>query len=247
MRVLPRLSPLARRRVRNFRANRRGWWSLWLFLVLFALSLGGEFLANDRPLLVSYDGGLYWPVFHDYLETDFGGDIEWAADFKDPYLVQRIEENGWMLWPLIRFKHDSINYDLPTPAPSPPTWENWLGTDDQGRDILARLIYGFRISVLFGLTLTAVSSVVGVAAGAVQGYFGGWIDLLLQRFMEIWSGLPMLFLLIILASLVVPNFWWLPGHHAALFLDVPGGRGARGVPARPQPGVRARGPGPGAG
>ena len=211
MRLLPRLSPPAKRRWRNFRANRRGWWSLWLFLALFLLSLMGEFLANDRPLLVSYEGRWHCPVFVEYLETDFGGDIQWAADFKDPALAARIEAKGWMLWPPIPHSYDSVNYGLPTPAPSPPSAENWLGTDDQGRDILARLIYGFRISVLFGLTLTAVSSVVGVFAGAVQGYFGGWIDLLMQRFMEIWSGLPMLFLLIILASLVEPNFWWLLG------------------------------------
>lgn len=211
MRLTPRMSPLAKRRMRNFRANRRGWWSLWIFLLLFVLSLGGEFLANDKPLVVSYEGGLYFPVFHDYLETDFGGEVEWDADFKDPYLRDRIEADGWMIWPPIRFSYDTINYQLPTPAPAPPSAENWLGTDGQGRDIVARLIYGFRISVLFGLTLTAVSSVIGVIMGAVQGYFGGWIDLLLQRFMEVWSGLPMLFLLIILASLVQPNFWWLLG------------------------------------
>ncbi|THB67318.1 MAG: ABC transporter permease [Desulfovibrio sp.] len=206
-----KLRPLAARRWRNFKANKRGWWSLWIFSALFVLSLGAEFWANDKPVLIMYDGGLYCPVFTDYLETDFGGDFEWAADYRDPFLVEKINEKGWMLWPLIPWSYDTINFNLPTPAPSPPDSVNWLGTDGQGRDIVARLIYGFRISVLFGLALTLVSTVIGVAAGAVQGYYGGWIDLILQRFMEVWSGLPVLFLLIILASIVQPNFWWLLG------------------------------------
>lgn len=205
------LSPITRRRLTNFRANRRGWWSLWVFLVLFILTLMAEFIANDKPILVSYQGELYWPVFVSYAETVFDGDFETEADYRDPYLAGHIEEQGWMLWPPIPYSYRTINYDLPIPAPSPPTTENWLGTDDQGRDVLARLIYGFRISVLFGLVLTVASSVIGVIAGAVQGYFGGLTDLLFQRFMEIWSGLPILYLLIILASVVEPNFWWLLG------------------------------------
>ena len=204
-------SPLTRRRLRNFRANRRGYWSLWIFLVLLVLSLGAEVIANDRPLLVRYDGRFYFPVLTSYPETAFGGVFPTEADYRDPAVARLIAEKGWMLWPPIPYRYDTINYRLPVPAPAPPSRDNWLGTDDQGRDLLARLIYGFRISVLFGLTLTLLSSIVGVAAGAVQGYFGGWIDLLFQRFIEIWSGLPVLYLLIILSSVVEPNFWWLLG------------------------------------
>ncbi|MDX1594128.1 MAG: ABC transporter permease [Gammaproteobacteria bacterium] len=205
------LSPLNRRRLANFRANRRGWWSLWIFLVLFVASLFAEFIANDRPILVYYDGELFVPVLETYPETAFGGFLPTEAEYKDPEVREMIEAQGWILWPLIPFKYDSINYALTVPAPAPPSPANWLGTDDQGRDVVARLIYGFRISVLFGLTLTLFSSVIGVVAGAVQGYFGGWTDLLFQRFIEIWSGLPQLYLLIILASVVEPNFWWLLG------------------------------------
>ncbi|MCZ6523202.1 MAG: ABC transporter permease, partial [Alphaproteobacteria bacterium] len=153
----------------------------------------------------------YFPVVKVYAETEFGGDFETEAEYRDPFVIEQIEAKGWILWPLIRYSYRTRNYELPVPAPAPPSSENWLGSDDQGRDVVARLIYGFRISVLFGLILTAVSSVVGVAAGAVQGFFGGWTDLLFQRFIEIWSGLPVLFLLIILSSIVEPNFWWLLG------------------------------------
>lgn len=206
-----RLTPLTQRRLANFRANKRGFWSLWIFLALFVLSLGAEFIANDRPLLVAYDGHFYFPVFVDYPETTFGGEFPTAADYRDPYLSQHIHDHGWAVWPPIPFSYRTINYDLPSPAPSPPDSVNWLGTDDQGRDVLARLIYGFRISVLFGLVLTVASSIIGVAAGAVQGYYGGLTDLLFQRFIEVWSGLPVLFLLIILSSIIQPNFWWLLG------------------------------------
>jgi microcin C transport system permease protein len=209
--LVPRLTPLTRRRLANFRANKRGFWSLWIFLALFGLSLFAEFIANDHPLLVEYDGAYFVPVFKTYPETTFGGIIETDADYRDPFVQNLIRQHGWMIWPAIPYSYDTINFDLPVPAPSPPSRENWLGTDDQGRDVAARLIYGFRISVLFGLTLTFFSSIVGVAAGAVQGYFGGLTDLLFQRFIEIWSGLPILFLLIILASIVEPNFWWLLG------------------------------------
>ncbi len=203
------MTPLNRRRLENFRANRRGYGSLWIFGTLLFISLFAEFIANDRPLLVRYDGGFYAPVLVDYPETEFGGFLESDADYGDPEVRALIEERGWILWPPIRYSFDTIAYDLPTPAPSPPSRQNWLGTDDQARDVTARLIYGFRISVLFGLILTLVSSVVGIAAGAVQGYFGGWLDLLFQRFIEMWSGLPTLYLLIILASVVTPSFWWL--------------------------------------
>jgi microcin C transport system permease protein len=208
---LRRLTPLARRRLRNFRANRRGFWSLWAFLALFGVSLCAELIANDRPLLVRYDGAWYFPVVTAYPETAFGGAFPTEAVYRDPAVITLIEEKGWILWPPIPFRHDTINYDLPVPAPAPPSRVNWLGTDDQGRDLVARLIYGFRISVLFGLTLTVLSSLIGIVAGAVQGYFGGWVDLGFQRFIEIWSGLPVLYLLIILASIVEPNFWWLLG------------------------------------
>ncbi len=206
-------SPLAQRRLAAFRANRRGWYSLLIFLVLFGISLGAELVANSRPLLVMHQGDFYFPAFKFYPETAFGGDFETEADYRDPYVVKLIEERGkgWMVWPLVRYDYSTINYDLPVPAPAPPSADNWLGTDDQGRDVVARLIYGFRISVLFGLALTFFSSIIGIAAGAVQGYFGGWVDLLFQRFMEIWGGLPILYLLIILASLVEPTFWWLLG------------------------------------
>ncbi len=205
------LSPLNRRRLHNFRANRRGYYSLWIFLVLFTASLFAEMIANDKPLLVVYDAKPYFPVVTSYAETTFGGEFPTEADYRDPYVAGLINEKGWMIWPPIPYSYETINYDLPTPAPSPPSTENWLGTDDQGRDVAARLIYGFRISVLFGLTLTLASSVIGVFAGAIQGYFGGWVDLLFQRIIEIWSGLPVLYLLIILASVVEPNFWWLLG------------------------------------
>jgi microcin C transport system permease protein len=206
-----KISPLTRRRLDSFGRNRRGFWSLWIFLAVFLVTLFAEFIANDRPIVVRFEGAWYFPVFTDYPETTFGGEFPTAADYHDPAVQKLILAKGWMIWPLIPFSYDTINYDLPSPAPSPPSSVNWLGTDDQGRDVLARLIYGFRISVLFGLTLTALSSVVGAAAGAVQGYFGGLIDLGFQRFIEIWSGMPQLYLLIILATFVQPSFWSLLG------------------------------------
>lgn len=206
-----RLSPITRRRLYNFRANGRGFWSLWIFLAIFLVSLSAEFVANDKPLLIYFDDDIYAPILKDYPETVFGGDFETATDYKDPYVSNLIDAKGWMIWPLIRYDHQTVAWDLPVPAPSPPSTEHWLGTDDQARDVVARLIYGFRISVLFGLVLSVASSLIGVAAGAVQGYFGGWTDLLFQRFIEIWSGLPTLYLLIIMASVVEPNFWWLLG------------------------------------
>jgi microcin C transport system permease protein len=205
------LSPLTRRRLASFHANRRGYWSLWIFLALFCTSLFAELIANDRPLYVSYKGASYFPVLLEYPETVFGGFLESETEYRDPEVREMIEDDGWILWPLIPFRYDTINYGLSVPVPSPPSSENWLGTDDQGRDVAARLIYGLRISVLFGLLLTLLSSIVGVAAGAVQGYFGGLVDLIFQRFIEIWSGLPILYLLIIMASVVEPNFWWLLG------------------------------------
>jgi microcin C transport system permease protein len=228
-------SPLNRRRWQNFKANRRGYWSFWIFLVLFFVSLFAELIANDRPFLVKFDGHLYWPAFVTYSETTFGGDFETAADYRDPYLQKLIKEkNGAIIWPPIRYSYGTHNLDLPTPAPSPPTWllseaqckevvqkkdlkgcrdleYNWLGTDDQGRDVVARLIYGFRISVLFGLTLTIFSSIIGVAAGGLQGYFGGWTDLIFQRVIEIWNSIPELYLLLIISAVLPPGFFILLG------------------------------------
>src|SRR6202165_5938371 len=228
-------SPLNRRRWQNFKSNRRGYWSFWIFLILFFVSLFAELIAHDRPFVIKFDGHLYWPAFVSYSETTFGGDFETAADYRDPYLQKLIaDKGGTIVWPLIRYSYDTHNLDLPTPAPSKPTWMlteaqckevvvkkhlnscraleyNWLGTDDQGRDVVARLIYGFRISVLFGLSLTIISSIIGVAAGGVQGYFGGWLDLGFQRFIEIWSAIPSLYLLLILFSVLVPGFFVLLG------------------------------------
>lgn len=205
------LSPLTQRRLSQFKANKRGFWSFWIFMVLFVVTLGAEFVANDKPLLVRYDGSFYFPTFQSYPETQFGGDFETEAVYRDEFVADLINEKGWMVWPPIRFSYDTINYGLNEPAPSRPTGENWLGTDDQGRDVMARLIYGFRISVLFGLALTFFSSVVGIIAGGVQGYYGGTVDLLFQRFIEIWTGLPVLFLIIIMASIITPGFWTLLG------------------------------------
>jgi microcin C transport system permease protein len=206
-----RLSPLNRRRLANFRANKRGYWSLWVFLGLFVLSLGAEVFANDKPLIVRYHGNFYFPILTQYPETQFGGDFETEADYRDPYVQELIAEGGWMLWPLVPYGDNSFSLDLPGPAPSPPDANHWLGTDDQARDVVARLIYGFRISVLFGLILTTAATMIGVVAGAVQGYYGGWVDLVFQRFLEIWGSMPTLFILIILASIVTPSFWWLLG------------------------------------
>lgn len=202
-------TPIWRRQWRAFRRNRRGVWSLGLFLVLFVISLGAEFVANDKPVIVRYQGELYFPVFQSYPETTFGGVFETEANYRDPYVAELIKQDGWMLWPPIRYSHDTINYQLSEPAPAPPSAENWLGTDDQGRDVLARLIYGFRLSVLFGLILTVTSSLIGIVVGAVQGYYGGWLDLGGQRFVEIWSSMPILYLIIVISSFVVPGFWTL--------------------------------------
>ncbi len=201
------LSRLGARRFANFRANRRGWVSLHVFLALFVLSLFANLIANDRPLLVRYEGAFYMPVLVSYPETTFGGFFPTEADYRDPEVTKLILEKGWILWPPIPYSYDTVAHDLGGPAPSPPSARHWLGTDDQARDVAARVIYGFRISVLFGLALTVLSSLIGIAAGAVQGYFGGLVDLGFQRFMEIWSGMPVLYLLIIMSSLIVPGFW----------------------------------------
>ena len=205
------MTPLNRRRIENFKANKRGYWSFWVFIGIFVLSLFAELIANDKPLLIYFEGAFYSPVVTVYPETAFGGDFETEADYSDPYLIELIEKGGWMIKPIIPYSFDTHVTNLPGPAPFEPTAQNWLGTDDQARDVLARMIYGFRISVLFGLVLTVLSSIVGIGVGAVQGYFGGLTDLIGQRLIEIWNGMPVLFMLIILASVVQPSFWWLLG------------------------------------
>ncbi|WP_338720631.1 ABC transporter permease [Devosia sp. XK-2] len=230
----PRLSALNQRRLANFRANRRGWWSLWVFLFFFILSLGAEFVANDRPILAMYKGELLVPAFVDYPESKFGGFLG-LTNYRHEVNIAEIEANGWMLWPPIRFNHNTVDTYIAFPGPNPPSWlltreqlcqrypagtadplcvpgnYHWLGTDGGGRDVLARLIYGFRISILFGLVLTILSSIIGVGAGAIQGYFGGWIDLVSQRLIEIWNSVPSLYLLLIISSVIAPSFWVLLG------------------------------------
>jgi microcin C transport system permease protein len=230
-----KLSPLNRRRLQNFKRNRRGFVAFWVFLAMFLASMGSEFICNDRPLFVAYKGEWLFPVFVNYPEDKFGG-FEAVTDYRDPVIEQEIEAHGFVVWPPIRFANNTVKLDPPTPVPSPPTWTlsqaqckaalaahpppkppadggtcrdlepEWLGTDANGRDVTARLFYGFRISVLFGLILAILSSVIGVAAGAVQGYFGGRLDLVMQRGIEIWSSLPQLYILIILSSLLAPSF-----------------------------------------
>jgi microcin C transport system permease protein len=201
--------PLTVRRWKTFKANRRGYVSAIIFLALFVASLFAEFIANDRPILVGYEGGLYMPVLKDYPETTFGGTFATTADFTDPYVRKLVEDKGWAIWPLIPYSYQTPVRNLPHAAPSPPDGINWLGTDDNARDVMARVIYGFRISVLFGLILTIASTIIGVLAGAVQGFYGGWVDLLFQRFLEIWGGMPFFYVLLIMASVIVPGFWTL--------------------------------------
>jgi microcin C transport system permease protein len=230
----PWISPANQRRLANFRANGRGYWSFWIFLVLFFASLCAEFIANDRPIIASYKGEILYPVFVDYPEEKFGGFLA-TTDYRSEFISQEIEANGWMIWPPIRYSYQTVNSNIPHSAPTEPFWMmakedrckaypqgdqdpncnwsnlNWLGTDDQARDVTARMIYGFRISVLFGLALTIASAVIGVTAGAVQGYFGGWTDLLMQRFIEIWSSMPVLYILLIIAAILPPGFFVLLG------------------------------------
>ncbi len=201
-------SPLTRRRIATFKANKRGYRSLWIFLALCLFTMPAEFIANDKPMLVYYKGTLYIPILKSYPETTFDGYFETETNYQDPWIIRHLTQHGWMINPPIPYSYRSVNYDIAR-APAPPSGENWLGVDDQGRDVLARLIYGFRLSVIFAVLLTAFSSIIGITAGALQGYFGGLTDLLTQRFIEIWSGLPMLYLLIILSSIVRPTFWWL--------------------------------------
>lgn len=228
------LSPLNQRRFANFCANKRGYWSLWIFLALFLVTLGAEFVTNDRPIIVSYKGEILAPSVITYPEAKFGGFLA-TTDYRQPFIADEISANGWAIWPPVRFSHDTVDGYLPASGTNPPSWMqtwdqfcsrypqgtadpnchignyHWLGTDDRGRDVLARLVYGFRISILFGLILTIVSSIIGVFAGAVQGYFGGWLDLISQRLIEIWTSVPALYLLLIISSVIAPSFWVLLG------------------------------------
>ena len=191
------LSPLNKRRLYNFTKNKRGLYSFWIFFALFIVTLFADFIANEKPLVVKYENEFYYPILQFYSETTFGGDFETEADYRDPYVKKLITSSGWMIMPIIPYKYNTIIRDIDSPAPSPPGIKNWLGTDDQARDVLSRLIYGFRISILFGFTLTFFSMIIGKT------------DLFFQRFMEIWSAIPTLYVLIILASVIQPNFWWL--------------------------------------
>ena len=196
-----------KRKMLNFKNNKRGLYSFYILLLMLIFTLPAEFIANDKPLLIKYDNNFYFPIIENYAETVFGGDFETTADYKDTFVTDLIKEKGWLVWPIIPFNHQTVNYNLNVPAPSPPSFENFLGTDDQARDVLARLIYGFRISILFGFLLTICSSIIGITFGAIQGYLGGLTDLLGQRFIEIWAGMPVLYLLIIVGSIITPSFW----------------------------------------
>lgn len=196
-------------RLRRFKAHRLGWVSFWLFLVILVLSMGANFIANDKPLLVSYQGSWYAPVLNTYPETTFGGVFETEAEYRDPVVQQLITREGWLLWPVVQFADQTVNFDLDVPVPAPPSMQNWLGTDDQGRDVLARILYGLRLSILFGLGLTIAGAAIGVTVGALQGYYGGAVDLIGQRILEVWGGLPMLFMIIILVSMFSPSIGWL--------------------------------------
>lgn len=203
------MSPLFDQRVSKFKSHRLGYFSFILFIAIFILSLGAEFIANEKPILIYYKEEIYFPIFKPYPETTFGGVFETEADYKDPAVQELINEQGWQIWPIIPFSYQTPNYELAEALPSPPTSVNWLGTDDQGRDVLARLIYGIRISLLFGIALTIGSAFIGITIGAIQGYFGGWLDLIGQRLLEVWGGLPMLFIVMILVSMFTPSVYWL--------------------------------------
>ncbi|WP_173910276.1 ABC transporter permease [Acinetobacter sp. Marseille-Q1618] len=203
------MSPIMQARLKRFKKNRLGFSCFILFIIIFILSLGVEFIANDKPLLVKYDEEYYTPVLKKYPETTFGGVFETEADYRDPAVQQMIDAKGWAIWPILRYSYQTPNLALAVPLPAPPSKENWLGTDDQGRDVVARILYGLRVSLLFGLALTLFASVIGIMVGAIQGYYGGWIDLIGQRVLEVWGGLPTLFMIMILVSLFTPSVYWL--------------------------------------
>ena len=204
------MNPVAKRRWQQFKSNKRGFYSAWIFLTLFSISLMAELIANNKPLVMQHQGSLWFPVFVAYTEAELGGELPIEAQYSDPFVLELVRASGgWMIWPPIPYTYNEADRFIDTAAPAPPSAEHLLGTDDRGRDTMARLIYGFRLSVLFGLTLTVFSSIIGVSIGALQGYFGGVIDLMGQRLVEMWAGLPVLLILIILASVVEPNVFWL--------------------------------------
>ena len=203
------MSPLIHARLQRFKDNKLGFGCLILFSIILILSLASELIANDKPLLVKYENTLYVPVFKSYPETAFGGIFETEADYKDPVVQQLINDKGWAVWPLIPYSYQTPNLELAVPVPSAPTAQNWLGTDDQGRDVLARILYGLRVSLLFGFALTFASALLGIIVGAIQGYYGGWVDLIGQRVLEVWGGLPTLFMVMILVSMFTPSVYWL--------------------------------------
>lgn len=201
----PTLTPRNRLWIR-FKKNKRGYLCLWVFCIIFLISLFSEFISNDRPLLLSYESTFYFPLINDYPETQFGGDFSTNTDYLDPFITESLTSDGnWVVYPFNLYSHDTINYFSPYPNPASPSSVNWLGTDDRGRDIFARLLYGFRVSVLFGIALTLIGVILGVFMGAIQGYFAGKTDLFLQRFIEVWGAVPELYLLIILASIFEPG------------------------------------------
>ena len=204
-----KLNPINQARWQRFKTNSRGYWSMWIFLLVFIMSLGSELIANDKPLLLRYDQHWYTPFLVNYPETTFGGDFKTATDYQDPLIRSNIEQHGWAIWAPIRYSYNSINFATEVSFPSPPSAQHWLGTNENGNDILAQVLYGLRVSILFGLMLTVLSSVIGITVGATQGFYGGKVDLIGQRFIEVWSGMPTLFLIILLSSVVQPNFWWL--------------------------------------
>lgn len=203
------MSSITQARIQKFKQNRLGYFCFILFIILFILSLAAELIANERPLLVKYEQHYYLPVIKTYPETTFGGVFETEADYRDPVVQHLIDEKGWSVWPILRYSPQTPNLDLAVPVPSPPTAQNWLGTDDQGRDVLTRLLYGLRISLVFGLALTVFASFIGIIVGAIQGYYGGWVDLIGQRIIEVWGGLPTLFIVMIFVSMFKPNVYWL--------------------------------------
>lgn len=203
------LNPINQARWARFRHNTRGFWSLWIFVVLMVMALLSNVIANEKPLLVRYQGQFYLPFMIDYSESTFGGEMQTVTDYQDPFVIKQLESHGWVMWAPLRQSYNSINFSTTQPFPSPPSRQNLLGTDSNGHDVLAEILYGLRISLLFGLMLTLMSSIIGIVIGATQGYYGGRVDLWGQRFIEVWSGMPTLFLIIMLSSVVQPNFWWL--------------------------------------
>lgn len=201
------MNPILKKKINAFKSNKRAFTAFIFFLVVFVFSLFSEFIANDKPLIVKYKGDFYFPIFQEYTDEFFGGDFPTPADYKDALIISNIKNNGWMIMPIIPFSYNTVDYEIDSPAPTKPDKIHLLGTDDEGRDIIARILYGIRLSVIFAFILTLFSSLLGVLVGAIQGYFGGKTDIIMQRFIEVWESLPQLFILIIIASMFLPTFW----------------------------------------